>query len=32
MGHDKDGKPIYSYDDFGKPIHTPPEAPKKGNS
>ena len=30
MGHDKEGKPVYSYDDKGRPIHTPPDEPIKG--
>ena len=30
MGHDKDGKPVYSYDDFGRPVYTPPIVPPVG--
>ena len=31
MGHDKDGNPVYSYDDLGRPIYTPPKVPTIGD-
>ena len=30
MGHDKDGNPIYKYDDFGRPVYEPPIVPPFG--
>ena len=30
MGHDKDGNPVYSYDDLGRPVYTPPVVPAVG--